>query len=71
MYENELSIEYSDSNYYLVSNMYINKKSSYVYFNIDNIIDEISFKTFELKSDYSDIDDQFLYNRIFKYETNP
>lgn len=70
LYENELNIIYSNSNYYLTSSIYINKNTSYIYFNINNIISEISFNNFNLKTEYSDINDQFLYDRIFKYETN-
>ena len=69
-YENELNIKTSSGNYYLESNIYINKNTSSVYFTIDNIINEILFNTLELKTDFINVDNEFLNNRIFKYESN-
>ena len=69
-YENEISMKTSSGDYFLESNIYINKNTSSVYFTIDNIINEISFNTLELKTEFDDIDNDFLNNRIFRYESN-
>jgi hypothetical protein len=69
-YENKISMTTSNGDYYLESNMYINKNISSVFFIVDNIINEISFNTSELKTEFSEIDNDFLNNRIFRYESN-